>query len=120
MTKIAQGEKTVKNHNRILVSAATSLFLLTALDASPAEAGKIHERRVHQKARIAEGVGDNTVSRGEARRLRLEQRRIGRMARRMRADDGKLGRRERRKLTRLQKRASHHIFRARHNHRSAS
>jgi hypothetical protein len=95
------------------LAAAFGCLVLGAVDA---QAGANGRERL-QRVRIEQGVGDGSLTRGEARRLGREQVRIERAERRFRADDGHLGPRERAQLDRRLDRASHHIHRARHNER---
>lgn len=79
-------------------------------DATPRTDARQHA----QRARIADGVRDGEVTRGEAVGLRAEQRHIRRSERRVKAD-GEVTPQESRRLQRKQNRASRHIRRAKHN-----
>ena len=72
-------------------------------------------REVMQQHRIREGVRSGELTRGEARELRAQQRRIDRVQRRSKRDDGVVDGRERRRLERMQDRASGNIYEKKHN-----
>ena len=76
--------------------------------------GRVDRRRDRQWSRLLQGRRSGELSRGEFRRLKKQQRRIGRMERRF-SSDGYLSGRERYRLERAQSRASRHIARAKHN-----
>lgn len=76
--------------------------------------GRVDRRREKQRARIAQGRRSGELSRTELRRLKKQQKKIGRMERRF-SSDGYLSGRERRRLERAQDRASRRIARLKHN-----
>lgn len=79
-----------------------------------AMAGPFIRREARQQARIYQGVQSGQITQGEYQRLEREQGRIE--ADREHAwSDGTFTPREACRLTREQNRASHHIWRARHN-----
>jgi len=82
--------------------------------ATSASAG-VESREHRQRHRIAAGVENGSLTRGEAGRLVHQQASIERMERRFRRNDGRLGPRERRRLHHRQDAASSNIFRKRHN-----
>ncbi len=92
----------------------TMVLGLGVILVNQATAGVIEERRYNQKLRIRHGVITGELTRGEARVLKKEQRRIHRKLKKAWAD-GRMSRREWRRLERLQNRASRHIFRLKHN-----
>jgi hypothetical protein len=108
----------MKKRSRILHFLSASLLVLTMIDASPASAAEFRERRHRQQERIEQGMERGFLAPGEVRKLRREQKKIGHTAKRMRADDGKLDRRERKRLNRMQDRASRHIDRFVRNRRT--
>ena len=67
-----------------------------------------------QMERIHQGIASGQLTRGEARSLTREQRRIRQMERCYRAD-GRLDRRERRQLQSMRSDADEHIRRLKHN-----
>ena len=79
-----------------------------------AKAGVVDDRRHNQKLRIRHGVITGELTRGEARVLKKEQRRIHRKLKKAWAD-GQMSRREWRRIERMQNRASRHIYRLKHN-----
>jgi len=76
--------------------------------------GPISHRQKKQSQRITHGIRSGEVTDREFVRLNREQRRIGKYKRWARGD-GCISHRERRRLHRMQDRASAHIYRARHN-----
>lgn len=74
----------------------------------------IDRRERMEMQRIRQGIRSGQVTRGEARRLLAEQRRI-RMHERWAKRDGSVNRWERQRLNRELNRASRDIYRARHN-----
>ncbi len=103
--------------NRATILSVALSFILSSFVAASANAGSPGARQLRQRARIQVGVANGSLVRPEARRLRHEQTHLRSARRRMIADDGRLGSAERARLERMQDRASHHIFRARHNAR---
>jgi hypothetical protein len=105
---------------RIRATRALGTLALAAslawLGAASASAGP-NAREARQRGRIAEGIQDGSLTRGEAARLGREQARIERRERRFRRDDGHLGPRERARLDRSLDRSARHIGRARHDAR---
>ena len=77
----------------------------------------VTERQENQKARINEGVASGQLTKGEAARLRAEQRKI-RAEKRMAKADGVVTPAERAKLRRDQNRASRDIYNKKHNART--
>ncbi len=76
-----------------------------------------HRQKIQQK-RIKQGVKSGKLTKGEARRLERQQARIQRTKRRDKMmNGGKLTPKEKAHVTRMQNRASKHIYRAKHNKR---
>lgn len=81
-------------------------------------ATQVNRTQQNEQRRIENGVRSGTLSRQEARRLRLEQRQIRLTERRFRSrHNGRLTWREKRMLERRQAIASRHIYNKRHNSR---
>ena len=79
----------------------------------------INQRKVYQQQRIANGVRDGELTRGETRHLERQERGINREERGMRMQDhGRLTRVDRRIIHRQQNRESRRIYRDRHNGRA--
>lgn len=76
--------------------------------------GRVDRRQDKQRARIKNGRRSGELNRGETRRLKKQQRKIGRMERRF-SSDGHLSGKERRRLEHAQDRASKRIARMKHN-----
>lgn len=97
----------------------TLLAVVAALAlALPAAAGPLgHDREEHQQSRIREGVQSGELTRGEAKKLHKEQRRID--ARQKKAKcDGVVTRKEAKKIDRAQDRANRDIHRQKHDRQS--
>lgn len=82
--------------------------------ADSALAGRVGNRQTRQQERIAQGVQSGEISKREFVSIQREQRHIQR-AKKHALSDGKLTPAERIRLERKQNRASHHIYRAKHN-----
>ena len=75
---------------------------------------RVDRRQERQHARLIQGRRSGELTRREFRKLKKQQRKIGRMERRF-WHDGFLSGKERRRLERAQDRASRHIARLKHN-----
>ncbi len=103
------------------VTAATLTALLLGSSLVWAEdvpSPRVDARQERQQARIEEGVASGQLTGPEARRLERQQGRIKRAEKRREAD-GTLSARDKAALERKQDRASRHIYRAKHNARTA-
>ncbi len=94
-------------------------FTVTALVAgayalNEARASRVNARQGAQKARIREGVKSGELTKGEAHRLRAQQRRINRVERRS-AADGNVTDAEKARLEKMQDRASGNIHEQKHD-----
>ncbi len=99
---------------KLVLSAAA----LIALGAPLTFAQNIHQRKVNQQRRIANGVKSGQLTPGETARLERQQASINREEHRMRkADNGHLTAADRRALNRRQNRASRNIYAKKHNGR---
>ena len=85
--------------------------------AHPHASPRVDRREFRQHLRIRDGVHRGQLTRREARRLRMGQRRIHRMEWRSKAD-GRFTLRERFRIRRMQDRQGRAIYRLRHNGRS--
>jgi hypothetical protein len=99
---------------RIKTIFAATICGIAALSAVPAEA-RIDQRRAHQQLRIANGVGNGSLTARETARLGRQQAHIGRYEARSRADGGGLTRLERFRIEQKQDRASRNIYRQKHD-----
>lgn len=99
----------------------SSLFILETSETTWAEepngARRVRTRQHLQKERISQGVESGELNRGEARKLRRQQRRIRRAKRRALKDDGTIDADEAKRLERKQDRANRNIYRKKHNKR---
>ena len=99
------------------IALATALFGGAALAQAqmPARYDHVAQRQVNQQHRIAAGVRDRQLSRGQAVRLERREAGIHREVRTMRAvNHGRLTRTDRRVIYRQQNRVSRRIYRDRH------
>ena len=92
----------------------TSFASLASASENPRH---MQRRNVRQHERIQQGVRSGSLTPGEARHLRMGERRIHRTERRAKAD-GQLSLRERGRINRMQNHESRHIYRLKHNRRS--
>ncbi len=100
-------------HRTIVLTGTLMLGLGLAVPAL-AEEDVFEKRRANEEKRIADGRRDGSLTPGEAARLQREQARISREEQRF-LSDGHLSPRERQHLLRHEERASHHIWRERHD-----
>ena len=104
-----------------IVTLMFALALVTAFagvaSAHP-YACRVDRREAMQRFRIRQGVRQGQLTRGEAMRLRMGERRIRRIDGRAQAD-GFYGPRERFRINRAQRHESRMIHRLRHNGREA-
>ena len=96
-----------------MTKLTTGLVVLAGLITLGAVDAHAEYRAHRQRARIADGIEDGSLTPCEARRLAREQRHIRREERRYRANDGHLGFWERLDLQRDLNRSSRHIYRQR-------
>lgn len=75
---------------------------------------RVDRRQDRQRARLIQGRRSGELTRGEFRKLKKQQRKIGRMERRF-SSDGFLSGKERRRLEHAQDHASRRIARLKHN-----
>ncbi len=78
---------------------------------------RITKRQMNQKARIRQGVKSGELTKGEARKLRQEQKTI-QAEKQMAKADGKVTPAERAKMRKDQNKASKDIYRLKHNKRT--
>jgi len=99
---------------RLTAMVTATIALLGVAGLSLAEAGTITKREERQQKRIAEGVESGQLTTKETARLEREQAKIE-TDREKAWSDGRLSKKEKAKLTREQDRASHHIYRQKHD-----
>jgi len=90
-------------------------ILLLSVAVINANGQTIKRQSHHERSRIAQGAKSGELTRPEAKRLANEQKEIRKDVRTAKNDDGHIGPRERKQIKREQRRASHHIYRAKHN-----
>jgi len=95
--------------NCMIVAAAVA-----ALATSAMAGDRVDNRQVRQRARIAQGADNGSLTKREDRRLVREQRAINRMEKRANAD-GTVTPRENRRIAKAQNRASRDIYRQKHD-----
>lgn len=107
----------------LFLSAALAAMILpvAAQDSNSAateppvkDKNTIGERKENQQDRIGRGVGNGSLTAGEAARLEKKEKALNAETREMRAD-GKLTPAERARVTRQQNRLSHQIYRQKHD-----
>jgi hypothetical protein len=76
--------------------------------------GTINQRERHQQGRIADGVRDGELTQKEASKLEKEQAKIHSAESKARAD-GEFTAKERAKIQKRQNKASHHIYKEKHD-----
>jgi hypothetical protein len=107
----------MKINNLIITALMISLFCLSASaqeQQPPAKTPRITQRQINQQARIKQGVQSGELTKGETVRLEKEQGKI--RAEKLQAkSDGKITPQERQKIRQDQRKASRHIYRAKHN-----
>ncbi len=91
-----------------------SAVFLGGLFADTAMARRVGNRQVRQQGRIIQGVNSGELTAGEAIRLENQQLRI-RRSKRNALSDGELTVKEKVKLEAQQDRASHRIYKLKHN-----
>jgi hypothetical protein len=77
-------------------------------------AGPVSQRQIRQQQRIAQGVRNGNITRSELKQLKKEQRHIAKFQQRAQRDH-RITRHEAKRINRLQDRASHNIYRYKHN-----
>ena len=99
---------------KLVLSAAALIALCSPLTF----AQNIHNRKVRQQDRIAQGTKSGRLTPGETARLEHQQKSINREEHHMRKqDNGHLTKADRRQLNRRQNRASRNIYAKKHNNR---
>lgn len=89
---------------------------LVFMTANASLAGHMGQRQRNQHKRIAKGIRSGKITHGESLRLARQQWLFQQAKRRARAD-GWLSPQDKRRLDRIQDRASRHIYKAKHNFR---
>lgn len=100
----------------MILLLAAAMTTLAAQAFAHAATPRIDRREARQHARIVQGVRGGQLTRGEATRLRMGQRRVHRMERRAKSD-GFVSMRERGRLSRIQNLQSRRLWRLKHNGR---
>jgi hypothetical protein len=102
----------MKTRQWMILALGTGMLLFTGMDAWAGE--RVGRRQAKQSWRIAQGVRSGQITDREYCRLKRDQRRIQQHKARAWAD-GHLNCREKRRISKMQDRASRHIYRAKHN-----
>ena len=92
----------------------TAIVIAASLAAGSASAATIHQRRVNQQERIANGIATGQLSAREAARIEGQEARLGTELHYFRAD-GTLSPRERASVNSQQNRLSREIYRQKHD-----
>lgn len=88
---------------------------LGVLGAALPASARINQRQHHQQHRIANGIGNGSLTAREAARLERQQAHIARYEAHSRADGHGLSRSERARIEAMQDRASRQIARQKHD-----
>ena len=97
---------------------AIALAAVVLAGSTPALAAGIEQRQANQQRRIHQGIRSGSLTPGEAARLKRQQFRTERLERRLRAD-GEFTCRDRARVHHRLNHSSRHIYRAKHNGRTA-
>jgi hypothetical protein len=101
--------------NRILYAAAAAVLTATAFSATAGtETPRIDRRQAHQEQRIDQGIASGELTRREAHRLEHRQSVINKAEDKAKAD-GTVTTQERKRIARMQNKASHRIYRQKHD-----
>jgi hypothetical protein len=95
-------------------TVAACALLAGVIGVATVQAGEIVDRERRQQERIAQGVQSGELTAKETQRLETEQARIEN-DRKQALADGKMTRKERSRLHNEQDRASHRIYRQKHD-----
>ena len=111
----------MKRNSFIITALVISLFCYNALaqeQTTPPKTPKITRKQIHQQKRIKQGVQSGELTKGETVRLEKEQGKI--KAEKLQAkSDGKVTPEERQKIRHDQRKASRHIYKAKHNDKTS-
>ena len=99
---------------KLTIIAIVAISAVTFIDT--AFAGRAANRQIRQQERIFQGVKSGELSRGEMARLERQQARIE-GAKVLSRRDGVVTKKEKVKLEVMQDKASHNIYRMKHNNR---
>jgi len=107
----------MKIKNLLIAGLMISLFCLSASaqeQQQPVRTPRVTHRQINQQSRIKQGVRSGELTKGETVRLEKEQGKI--RGEKMQAkSDGKVTPQERQEIRHDQRKASRHIYRAKHN-----
>jgi len=107
----------MKRSSLMIIALVISLFCWSVSaqeQTAPPKTPKITKKQIRQQARIKQGVQSGELTKGETVRLEKEQGKI--RAEKLQAkSDGKVTPQERQKIRHDQRKASRHIYRAKHN-----
>jgi hypothetical protein len=92
-------------------------ILLLCVAVINANGQSIRKRSNNERERVTQGARSGELTKREAAKLRKEQKEIRKDVRVAKKDDGHIGPRERKHIRREQRKASRHIYRAKHNNR---
>jgi len=97
---------------------AMAMTAVVLAGSTPALAAGIEQRQMNQQRRIHQGIRNGSLTPGEAARLERQQFRTERLERRLKAD-GDFTCRDRARVQHRLNHSSRHIYRAKHNGRTA-
>ena len=98
----------------VAAALATASIGAFAQAASAPQTPRVDKREVRQDARIQQGVGSGALTARETYRLEKEQAAINKAEAHAKAD-GKVTKHERKRLAKMQNKASHDIYKQKHD-----
>lgn len=110
--------ETEKEERQMKKGFVMAMAAVVLAGSAPALAGGIEQRQVNQQRRIHQGIRSGSLTPGEAARLTRQQFRTERLERRLKAD-GEFSHRDRARVHHRLDHSSRHIYRAKHNGRTA-
>jgi hypothetical protein len=109
----------MKTFIRLALATAALCAATLTYAAGAVDTPRVDQRQDNQAQRIDAGVKSGQLTMPETRKLEKQQTRV-RMAEHRAKADGTVTTGERRHLNHMQNRASRHIYRKKHNHRTAN
>lgn len=94
-----------------------ALLIMLSFTVAQVSAQSIADKSHNEKQRIVQGVKSGELTKNETKALVKEQVGIRKDIYRAKTDDGKIGPHERAAIKHDQRKASRHIYRAKHNNR---
>jgi hypothetical protein len=99
-------------HKTIVAAAVLALSAFAA--AAGTDTPRIDQRQANQEQRIDRGIASGELTKREAHRMNHQQAVVNRAEDKAKAD-GAVTAQERKRLTKMQNKTSHHIYRQKHD-----